>query len=215
MSHSAQIERYRMVVEQLQARGIRSERVLAALGQIARERFVPAASRHHAYADRALPIGFNQTISQPFIVALMTEALDLTGVEHILEVGTGSGYQAAILAELGRDVVTIERHAGLAHTASQLLSSLGYRNIQFVCGDGTRGWTAAAPFDRILVTAGAATCPHSLWGQLADGGILVMPIGARDAQVLQCTIKRGGQRDVSNLSGCRFVPLIGVEGWPN
>jgi protein-L-isoaspartate(D-aspartate) O-methyltransferase len=211
----AQPARYRMVLEQLQARGIRSDRVLAALGTVPRERFVPAASQHIAYADRALSIACHQTISQPYIVALMTEALDLTGTEHVLEVGTGSGYQTSILAELARDVVTIERHAELSRTAGDLLAALGYANVKLVCGDGTLGWLGGAPYDRIIVTAGAATCPPALWEQLKEGGILVMPIGSSETQVLErMTKEAGGCRRVSHLSGCRFVPLVGTQGWP-
>ena len=204
-----------MVVEQLQRRGIQSERVLSALGAVPRERFVPAASQHVAYADRALAIACDQTISQPYIVALMTEALALTGTEHVLEVGTGSGYQTAILAELARDVVTVERHADLSRTAGELLAALGYTNVKTVLGDGTLGWSDGAPYDRILVTAGAATCPSALWEQLREGGILVMPIGSSETQVLERMTKAaGGHRRVSHLSGCRFVPLIGSQGWP-
>ena len=204
-----------MVVDQLQGRGIRSERVLAALGTVPRERFVPAASQHATYADRALSIACDQTISQPYIVALMTEALDLTGAEHVLEVGTGSGYQTAILAELARGVVTIERHADLSRAAGELLAELGYTNVRLVHGDGTLGWPDEAPYDRIIVTAGAATCPPALWEQLTEGGSLVIPIGSSSSQVLErLTKEASGRRRVSHLSGCRFVPLVGTQGWP-
>ena len=165
------------MLRQLAERSIRSTRVLAAMDRVPRERFVPEGVRHLAYADRALPIGCNQTISQPYIVALMTEALQLTGGEHVLEIGTGSGYQTAILAELAASVVSIERHEELSQRAGQVLAELGARNVQLIVGDGTLGWPGRAPYDRILVAAAANEIPPALEEQLAEGGILVIPLG--------------------------------------
>ena len=203
-----------MLRRQLQQRGIDDPRVLAAMAKVPRERFVPAEVRDHAYADRALPIDCGQTISQPYIVALMTQALELSGQELVLEIGTGSGYQTAILAELAREVISIERHAELTAKASVALSELGYANITLLTGDGTLGWPPRAPYDRILVTAAAAVCPPPLWAQLAEGGILVIPLGGRDSQTLQVIRKEDGLPRTSSISGCRFVPLVGSEGWP-
>ena len=203
-----------MLRRQLQQRGIDDPRVLAAMAKVPRERFVPAEVRDHAYADRALPIDCGQTISQPYIVALMTQALELSGQELVLEIGTGSGYQTAILAELAREVVSIERHAELTAKARAALSELGYANITLLTGDGTLGWPPRAPYDRILVTAAAAICPPPLWAQLAEGGILVIPLGGRDSQTLQVMRKEDGLPRTSSISGCRFVPLVGSEGWP-
>jgi protein-L-isoaspartate(D-aspartate) O-methyltransferase len=198
----------------LLGRGIGDRRLLAAMRKVPRERFLPAALRNEAYADRALAIGCDQTISQPYIVALMTEALDLTGPERVLEIGTGSGYQAAVLAELAQEVVTIERHEELSRQAGILLADLGYRNVSLVIGDGTLGWPAAAPYDRVLVTAAAATVPPPLFEQLADGGILVLPLGGKDRQLLQAIRKTAGGPVTETLTACRFVPLIGSGGWP-
>jgi len=206
--------RHRMVVDQIERRGIRSPRVLAAIEKVPRDRFLPAEARPVAYADRAVPIACEQTISQPYMVALMTDALDLTGAQHVLEVGTGSGYQTAILAELAGDVVTVERHVELSRTASETLASLGYENIRCAVGDGTLGWPEAAPYDRILVTAMARQCPPALWQQLIDGGVLVMPIGNSASQILWRWDKRDGEAVGTRLAGCRFVPLIGQQGWP-
>ena len=167
---AARCEMLRLLV----ARGIRSTRVLAAMDRIPRERFVPAAARRLAYVDRALPIGSSQTISQPYIVALMTEALSLSGCETVLEIGTGSGYQTAILAELAAEVVSVERHGELSREAAAILVEFGYTNITLVDGDGTLGWPERAPYDRIIVTAAAGHIPPALEEQLADGGILVI-----------------------------------------
>jgi protein-L-isoaspartate(D-aspartate) O-methyltransferase len=202
-----------MLDRQLSRRGIRDLRVLAAMTRVPRERFVPPELRELAYTDRALPIGCSQTISQPYIVALMTEALQLTGTELVLEVGTGSGYQTAILAELAREVVSIERHAALSEQAAAILSELGYSNVTLATGDGTLGWPACAPFDRILVTAAAARCPPALWDQLVEDGVLVIPVGDRDMQTLEVMRKVAGKPMVANISGCRFVPLVGQQGW--
>jgi protein-L-isoaspartate(D-aspartate) O-methyltransferase len=188
--------------------------VLAAMAHVPRERFVPDESRHAAYADRPVAIGCGQTISQPLMVALMTQALRLTQQEHVLEVGTGSGYQTAILAELARTVVSIERHAELSQRASTVLAELHYDNVQLVIGDGTLGWPAAAPYDRIIVTAAAGYVPDALLDQLVDGGILVIPVGSSEGQQLQAIRKRDGQPLVEALSGCRFVPLVGATGDP-
>ncbi|MDH5695031.1 MAG: protein-L-isoaspartate(D-aspartate) O-methyltransferase [Dehalococcoidia bacterium] len=192
---------------------IKDERVLAAMRSIPRERFVPPESRHLAYEDSPLPIGYGQTISQPFIIALMTEALELTGEEKVLEVGTGSGYQAAILAKLARFVVTTERLAPLAETAKQVLDSLEYTNIEVHLAEETLGWREEAPYDAIMVTAGAPRLPSDLLAQLAIGGRLVIPVGSCYVQQL-CKITKGKKRNIiQNLGGCRFVALIGKGAW--
>lgn len=204
-----EIAKQRMLRMHLKQRGIVDRRVLAAMAKAPRERFVDPEMRSEAYADRALPIGCQQTISQPYIVALMTQALELAGEETVLEIGTGSGYQTAVLAELVREVVTIERHAELSERAMQTLEALGHDNIRPLIGDGTQGCAERAPFDRIIVTAAASTCPPKLFEQLSEDGILVIPTGARDYQTLQAIRKTNGQPGSRNLSPCRFVPLIG------
>ncbi len=173
----------------LARRGIRSASVLAAMARTPRELFVPPDVQHLAYADRAVPIGCGQTISQPYIVALMTETLRLTGVEHVLEIGTGSGYQTAILAELAASVVSLERHAELSRCAAAALRQCGYPNLTLLVGDGTLGWAQQAPYDRILVAAAAGRNPEALIEQLADGGILIIPLGESDGQDLQAIQK--------------------------
>jgi len=192
---------------------IRDERVLAAMARVPRERFVPPESRHLAYEDMPLPIGLEQTISQPFIVALMTEALELTGKEKVLEVGTGSGYQAAILAELARLVITTERLPALAEAARNVISNLGYTNIEVYVAEGTLGWQSEAPYDAIIVTAGAPRVPVDLLTQLAIGGRLVIPVGSRYVQELYKVTKHRKKNTVQNLGGCRFVSLIGEDAW--
>jgi protein-L-isoaspartate(D-aspartate) O-methyltransferase len=188
-------------------------RVLAAMSRVPRERFVPPQSRHLAYEDMPLPIGLDQTISQPFIIALMTEALEFTGEEKVLEVGTGSGYQAAILAELARLVITTERLPALAETAGNVLSELGYTNIEVRLAEETLGWRREAPYDAIMVTAGAPRVPADLLAQLKVGGRLVVPVGSRYVQELYKITRRRGKNTVQNLGGCRFVPLIGKDAW--
>ncbi len=192
---------------------IRDERVLAAMVRIPRERFVLPEEQDLAYEDIPLPIGLDQTISQPFIVALMTEALELTGSEKVLEVGTGSGYQAAILAELARLVITVERLPALTEGAKRVLDSLGYTNIVVHLAEKTLGWPTEAPYDAIMVTAGAPRVPVDLLAQLAIGGRLVIPIGSRYVQELYKVTKRRKKNIVQNLGGCRFVSLIGEGGW--
>jgi len=204
-------ERARLI-EQLSAE-IKDKRVLAAMSRIPRERFVPPENRHLAYEDIPLPIGLEQTISQPFIIALMTEALELTGSEKVLEIGTGSGYQAAILAELASFVVTVERLPALAEAARKTLDSLGYSNIETHLTEQTLGWPKAAPYDAIMVTAGAPRVPPDLLAQLAIGGRMVIPVGSRYLQEL-CKITRQRKKNkVNNLGGCRFVSLIGNGAW--
>lgn len=198
----------------LEAEGISDRRVLEAFLSVPRHEFVPEAYQSQAYDDNALPLGHGQTISQPYIVALMTSALRLTGDERVLEIGTGSGYQAAILSRLAAHVTTIERIPELSQTAQATLGRLGYENIDFVVGDGTLGCPEQAPFDGIIVTAGGPTIPSSLFEQLADGGRLVMPVGDELTQQLQCLTRSGGRTEAETLCGCRFVPLIGSEGWP-
>ncbi|MBN2474804.1 MAG: protein-L-isoaspartate(D-aspartate) O-methyltransferase [Pirellulales bacterium] len=205
--------RQEMVRKQLQNRGIHDRSVLDAMAKVPRERFVAAPMRHDAYADRALPIDCGQTISQPYIVGLMTQALELSGPERVLEIGTGSGYQTAVLAELAREVVTIERHRELSQRASEALSALGYRNVVPRVADGTLGHPAGAPFERIIVTAAAEECPPALFTQLAEGGLLVIPLGGRDYQTLRAIRKIAGQPQAASLSTCRFVPLVGADGW--
>jgi len=192
---------------------IRDERVLAAMARIPRERFVPPEEQGLAYEDIPLPIGLDQTISQPFIIALMTEALELTGSEKVLEVGAGSGYQAAILAELARLVITVERLPTLTEGAKRVLDSLGYTNVVVHLAEKTLGWQAEAPYDAIMVTAGAPRVPVDLLAQLAIGGRLVIPIGSRYVQELYKVTKRRKKNIVQNLGGCRFVSLIGEGAW--
>ncbi len=192
---------------------IRDERVLAAMAHIPRECFVPLGSQHLAYEDMPLSIGLEQTISQPFIVALMTEALELTGKEKVLEVGTGSGYQAAILAELARLVITTERLPALAEAARNVISGQGYTNIEVHVAEGTLGWQREAPYDAIMVTAAAPRVPVDLLAQLAIGGRLVIPVGSRYVQELYKITKHRKKNTVQNLGGCRFVSLIGEDAW--
>ncbi|NPV03541.1 MAG: protein-L-isoaspartate(D-aspartate) O-methyltransferase [Syntrophaceae bacterium] len=209
-------QRKRMVDTQIRSRGIRDERVLRAMEKIPRHLFVDEGLIDQAYNDNPLPIGEKQTISQPYIVALMTEALELTGREKVLELGTGSGYQAAILAELADRVFTIERIATLAQKARKLLESLHYYNVVIRVGDGTYGWREEAPFDAILVSAGAPSIPRTLVEQLAVGGRLVIPVGGRYTQsLIKLTRLSEDPDDVKkeDLGGCRFVSLIGEHGW--
>ena len=192
---------------------IKDQRVLAAMARIPRERFVPLENQRLAYEDRPLPIGLSQTISQPFIIALMTQALELTGKEKVLELGTGSGYQAAILAELARLVITVERLAPLAETARKVLDSLGYTNIVVHSAKDTLGWPDEAPYDAIMVTAGAPRVSADLLAQLAIDGRLVIPVGSRYVQELYRVTKRSRKNIVENLGGCCFVSLIGKDAW--
>jgi len=192
---------------------IRDERVLMAMSRVPRERFLPPETQPLAYEDSPLPIGLDQTISQPFIIALMTEALELTGSEKVLEVGTGSGYQAAILAELARLVITVERLPALAERAKRVLDSLGYTNIEVHLAEETLGWQREAPYDTIIVTAGAPRVPADLLVQLAIGGRLVIPVGSRYVQELYKITRRRKKNIVQNLGGCRFVSLIGNDAW--
>jgi protein-L-isoaspartate(D-aspartate) O-methyltransferase len=206
-----QISARHEMLEHLSEHGIRSPEVLAAMARVPRERFVPEGVRHLAYADRALPIACDQSISQPYIVALMTESLQLKGFERVLEIGTGSGYQTAVLAELASEVVSIERHEALSQTAGEVLSELGYANVRLIVGDGTQGWPAGAPYDRILVAAAATHVPAALADQLAEGGTLVIPVGSSHSQTLYAYHLRGGRLHAELLSGCRFVPLVGAQ----
>jgi len=201
------------LVRALRDEGIQSDRVLAALGRVPRHRFVPPHLVPHAYEDRPLPIGHGQTISQPYIVALSTEALDLGPAHRVLEVGTGSGYQAAVLAELAGDVFTVERVPELSASAAETLRSLGYANVRLRVGDGTRGWPEEAPFDAILVTAASPRVPRALLDQLSPRGRMVIPVGGPISQELLLICHDGEQWVQRRLCGCTFVPLIGEEGW--
>ena len=207
------LARERMVETQLIPRGIRDPRVLAAMRKIPRDRFVEETLVPEAYNDHPLPIGHKQTISQPYIVALMTEALELGGGETTLEIGTGSGYQTAILAELSEKVCTVERIRDLMVRARGILADLGYTNILFKAFDGTLGWEEHAPYDAIMVTAGAPRVPRPLMDQLAEGGRLVIPVGNRFSQDLIRIIRKKGRFERENMGGCRFVDLIGIHGW--
>jgi len=205
--------RERMVETQIKARGIKDERVIQAMLKVPRHLFVPPSLRDQAYGDFPLPIGEGQTISQPYIVALMTEALELKGNERVLEIGTGSGYQTAILAELALWVYTIERYANLQEKAKAILLELGYKNISFKVGDGTLGWKEAAPFEAIIVTAAAPEIPPPLIEQLAEGGKIVIPVGDEFSQMLIKGVKRGGTLHTKTLEPVRFVKLIGAYGF--
>ena len=209
------INRERMIEEQLVPRGISDPRVLEAMRHVPRHLFVEDAMQAHAYGDFPLPIGSGQTISQPYIVALMTEALQLKGTERVLEIGTGSGYQAAILSRLCLRVYTIERIDALVGRARKVFDRLRYHNIVSRIDDGTEGWAAEAPFDGILVTAGGPRIPDPLLAQLADPGRLVIPVGDQGVQDLQLVEKRDGGLTVRTIEQVRFVDLIGAYGWPN
>jgi len=213
MSHDYRLARERMVKTQLIPRGIKDQRVLDAMMKVPRHLFVEEALRGEAYNDHPLPIGHKHTISQPYIVALMTQALGLKGDEYTLEIGTGSGYQTAILAELCDKVYTIERIRPLLEQARKRLWELGYANVLFKAFDGTLGWEEYAPFDAIIVTAGAPSIPQPLLDQLAEGGRLVIPVGGKFSQDLIKVTKRKGDIVRQDLGGCRFVDLIGVHGW--
>lgn len=207
------VSRERMVTEQLIPRGISEPRVLDAFRKVERHKFVPKKFEETAYSDHPLPIGDGQTISQPYMVALMTEKLELTGSEKVLEVGTGSGYQAAILAELAREVYSVERFEELAINADSLLKDLGYDRVEIKVGDGTLGWKEMAPFDRIIITAGSPDIPKSLISQLGNNGKLVIPVGSGFSQVLTVATKSNSKISKEEVCGCVFVPLVGAEGW--
>ena len=200
--------RQRMVDTQLRARGITDERVLGAMARVPRHEFAPQRYRDQAYEDHPLPIAEGQTISQPYIVAIMLEALALRPTDRVLEIGTGSGYVTALLAELTADVISIERHPPLADAARELLARMGYTNARVITGDGSRGLPEAAPYDATIVSAAAAQLPRELVEQLAEGGRLIIPVGWEDSQQLQLIEKRSGQPCTSLRELCRFVPLI-------
>ena len=202
-----------MVERQLRRREIGDERVLRAMGEVPREAFVPESYRSRAYADSALPIGENQTISQPWIVAAICQALELVGGERVLEIGSGSGYSAAVLSCLAAEVIGIERHASLAAEARRALEQLGVGNVELVVGDGSRGLPERAPFEAIAVHATAPAPPRTLLGQLADGGRLVVPIAADGADMLTVYRRHGEELEAATIGPCRFVPLVGEEGF--
>jgi protein-L-isoaspartate(D-aspartate) O-methyltransferase len=206
-------ERHRMVEEQIRARGIRNERVLAAVERVPRHLFVPGDLRRAAYEDRPLPIGEGQTISQPYIVALMTDLLDPHAGDRILEIGAGSGYQAAILAELASEVITIERIPSVASQARRNLAAAGSRKVDVVLGDGTLGYLPKSPYQGILVTAGTPEVPQPLVDQLADRGRLVAPVGPHGVQELLRLVREGEKVRQESHGGVVFVPLIGEHGW--
>jgi protein-L-isoaspartate(D-aspartate) O-methyltransferase len=206
-------ERERMVDEQLAGRGVTDPRVVAAMRRVPRHRFVQEALRARAYGDHPLPIGEEQTISQPFIVGLMTSLLELSGREKVLEVGTGSGYQSAVLAALARRVCSIERLPRLAEAARAMLESLGYDNVWVRVGNGALGWPDEAPFDRIIVTAGGPSIPPPLVQQLADGGRMVLPVGSPENQILTVVENVGGEIRQRTHGECKFVKLVGKYAW--
>jgi len=206
-------ERRRMIETQIRKRGVSSPRVLEAMAAVPRHEFVPAKFRDYAYADKPLPIGERQTISQPYMVAAMTEALELTGSERVLEIGTGSGYQAAVLSLVASQVITVESHTSLALAAQERLTNLGYANVHVHNGDGSAGFPDAAPYDAILVTAGAPEIPQVFASQLQEGGRLVIPVGGRDNQILVRARKENGELKSRVLFDCKFVLLLGRYGW--
>lgn len=209
-----ELPRGRMVAEQLERRGIRDSRVLGAVAKVPRHLFVEEALVGRAYGDHPLPIGEGQTISQPYMVALMSEALELAGHERVLEIGTGSGYQTAILAELCGKVFTVERLKSLADRAMRRLDELGYYNVLARVGDGTLGWREEAPFDAVIVTAAAPNVPPALLDQLIVKGRLVLPVGDVHTQVLRKCVREDDGLRWTDLGGCVFVKLIGQQGWP-
>jgi protein-L-isoaspartate(D-aspartate) O-methyltransferase len=206
-------DRERMTAEQIEGRGISDPRVLDAMRRVPRHLFVPPSQWAHAYEDRPLPIGERQTISQPYMVAAMTAALAPRSGDRVLEVGTGSGYQAAILARLAREVISIERHPPLAEGARRALEAAGLPGVIVVVGDGTQGYPERQPYDRIIVTAGAPSVPPALLRQLADGGRLVIPVGPAAHQELIAIDRHGSEYQRTVLEGCVFVPLVGEHGW--
>jgi len=212
-SPSLAADRSHMVENQIARRGVRDERVLEAMRSVPRHAFVPREYQYLAYTDGPLPIGGGQTISQPYIVALMSELLELEGQEKVLEVGTGSGYQAAILAHLADEVHTIERRSDLARNAANALEQLGLENVYVHVGDGSLGWPEQAPFDGIIVTAAAPSVPQALLSQLADGGRLVIPVGSRGGQFLERWRRKVDDYSCGNIIPVAFVPLIGEQGW--
>jgi protein-L-isoaspartate(D-aspartate) O-methyltransferase len=208
-----EVERKEMVQSQLAARGIQDMGVLAAMGTIPRHLFVEESVQFMAYQDRTLLIGEDQTISQPYMVALMTEALQLRPTDRVLEIGTGSGYQTAILAKLSEWVYSVERFPNLARRARDILEQLNIANVSILVGDGSQGWEEHSPYNGIIVTAGSPDFPESLLDQLAEGGRLVIPVGDRLSQTLWRVTRRDAQLDYEDLGGCRFVKLVGEEGW--
>lgn len=212
VTESTQLDQ--MIRHQVIDRGIRDERLIKALRSVPRERFFDTENRNDAFADRASPIGHGQTISQPYIVALMTERLALQPHHRVLEVGTGSGYHTAVLARLASEVYSVERVKPLLDEAFERLMDLNIRNIHLKLGDGTRGWPEKAPFDRVVIAAGAPEIPRVLLrNQLVDGGVAVLPIGAMDSQMLVAVTRRGDELLSTDISPCRFVKLVGEEGW--
>ncbi len=202
-----------MVEHQLRERGIRDERVLAAMGEVPREAFVPERRRDLAYADAALPIGSEQTISQPWIVAAILQALELRGDEQVLEIGTGSGYSTCLLGRLAKHVVSVERHSSLARAAAESLRSCAADNVELMVGDGSRGVPDRAPFDAIAVHAAAPAAPPALVEQLADGGRMVVPVASGKEEMLTLLRRVGSDLETIAIAPCRFVPLIGAEGF--
>ena len=200
--------RQRMVESQLRSRGIADERVLAAMLRVPRHEFAPERYREQAYEDHPLPISEGQTISQPYIVASMLEALRLSPHDKVLEVGTGSGYVTALLAELAPEVISIERHASLAERARAMLAGMGYTNVRIIVGDGSRGFAELAPYDAIIVSAAAPELPRELVEQLADGGRMIIPVGSDEAQQLQLIRMLSGHPEIVSRELCRFVPLV-------
>jgi protein-L-isoaspartate(D-aspartate) O-methyltransferase len=205
--------RLEMVARQIRDRGVHSQRVLQAMQSVERHLFVPPEYASEAYADKPLPIGEGQTISQPYMVAAMADALSLESHERVLEIGAGSGYHAAVVSLLAREVIAVEAHPSLARSARERLARLGYRNVRVEDGDGSLGWLSGAPYDAILVTAAAPAVPPPLLQQLADGGRLVIPVGGSDQQELFRIVKRGETSSQQSLFACRFVPLLGRFGW--
>ncbi|HTB91395.1 MAG TPA: protein-L-isoaspartate(D-aspartate) O-methyltransferase [Candidatus Sulfotelmatobacter sp.] len=206
-------DRRLMIENQIRKRGVTNERVLSAIAAVPRHEFLPPFWINRAYADEPLPIGHGQTISQPYMVAAMVAALSLAGAENVLEIGTGCGYQAAVLSLLAREVHTVELLPDLAQSAAERLQRLGYANVQVHAGDGTLGWIAQSPYNAILIAAAAPSIPEPLLQQLAEGGRLIAPVGDLDKQELQVIIRREGKSLSKPGGACRFVPLMGEYGW--